>query len=75
MVCKKLENKGSSRNEEQLMGWLKKAVGELTPTFVTLGTSCPLRMNKDQCLFVGGDLRVRCVWGFFNANLGTTTDR
>ena len=28
----------------------EKAVGDLAPTFVILGTSCPLRMNKDQCL-------------------------
>ena len=52
-----LEKKGSSRNEEQLMGWLKKAVGELAPTSVTLGTSCPLRMDKDQYLVWAG------IWG------------
>lgn len=52
-----LEKKGSSRNEEQLMGWLKKAVGELAPTFITLGTSCPLRMHKDQYLVWAG------IWG------------
>jgi len=33
----------------------EKAMGELAPTFVTLGTSCHLRMNKDHfCVCVCG---------------------
>lgn len=55
----------------------EKAMGGLAPTFVTLGTSCHLRMNKDQFFVCVWGLMVIRVFGcvFFNVNLVKTIDR
>lgn len=54
----------------------EKSMGVLTPTLVTLGTFCHLRMNKDQffvCLGFEGHI---CIWlCFFNVNLVKIIDR